>query len=72
MWLRPFKAVRQSLTVENGVLCKGDIMVPPTSLRKKILSSVHDDVHCGIAATRNRLRLEAWWSGYCSDVETCN
>ena len=67
---RPFKAVRQSLSVENGVLCKGDTLVPPTTLRKKILSSVHDDVHCGTAATRNRLRLEVWWPGYCSDVET--
>ena len=66
----PFKAVRQSLTVENGVLCNGGTVVSPTSLRKKILSSVHDDVHCGTAATRNRLRLEAWWPDYCSDVET--
>ena len=27
------------------------------------------DVHCGVMATRNRLKLEAWWPGYCNDVE---
>jgi hypothetical protein len=64
---RPFKAVRQSLSCEDGILCKGDLMIPPTILRNRILD-VHD-VHCGTTATRNRLKLEAWWPGYCDEVE---
>lgn len=66
---RPFKSVRQRLSVESGVLCNGDLLVPPPTLRKKILEAAHGDIHCGVIATRNRLRREAWWPGYCQDVE---
>ena len=30
---------------------------------------MHDDIHGGVAATQRRLRLKAWWPGYCKDVE---
>lgn len=66
---RPFKSNRQKLSVESGVLCASDLIVPPLSLRNKFISAVHDDIHPGVIATRNRLRLEAWWPGYCADVE---
>ena len=65
----PFKSLRKSLTVEDGIVCNGDAIVPPPSLRKRFIKAVYDDVHCGALATRNRLRLEAWWPGYCNDVE---
>jgi len=66
---RPFKAVRQTLSCEDGILCKGELLVPPPVLRERMLKAVHDDVHCGATATRNRLKLDAWWPGYCEDVE---
>jgi hypothetical protein len=66
---RPFKAKRQTLSVEDGVLCTGDQAVLPPTLRAKILAAAHNDIHCGTLATRNRLRLEAWWPGYCNDVD---
>ena len=66
---RPFKAVRQSLSCEDGILCKGDLLVPPSTLRNRVLKAMHDDVHCGATATRNRVKLEAWWPGYCDEVE---
>ena len=28
-----------------------------------------DDIHCGVAATQKRIKLEAWWPGYSRDVE---
>jgi hypothetical protein len=67
---RAFKSVRQRLSIEDGILYNGDVMVPPDSLRNAFIGSVHDDVHCGVSATRSRLRLEAWWPGYCGDVES--
>ena len=53
---RPFKAVRDTLSVEDGVLCRGDVLVPPMVLRTRILDAVHGDVHSGVIATRNRLK----------------
>ncbi|MEE4247257.1 MAG: RNase H-like domain-containing protein [Kangiellaceae bacterium] len=66
---RPYKSVRQQLTIEDGVVCLGDLVVPPTSLRPQILRAAHGDTHCGALATRNRLKREAWWPGHCEDVE---
>ena len=47
---RHYKSVRQSLCVENGILCEGDLIVPPSTLCRRILKSVHNDVHCGAMA----------------------
>uniref|UniRef100_A0A1I8HW19 Integrase catalytic domain-containing protein n=1 Tax=Macrostomum lignano TaxID=282301 RepID=A0A1I8HW19_9PLAT len=66
---RPYKAVRQQLSVENGVVCLRDLVVPPSRLRQDVLRAAHGDSHCGALATRNRLKLEAWWPGHCEDVE---
>jgi len=66
---RPYKSNRQKLSVENGLLCCGDLIVPPQCLRNTFIKAVHDDVHPGTTATRNRLRLEVWWPGFCEDVE---
>jgi len=66
---RPYKQVRQELSIEEGIICRGDIIIPPKSLRRKFITAVHCDTHCGYLATRNRLRLEAWWPGFCNDVE---
>lgn len=37
--------------------------------KKNLIKTGHDYVHCGIAATHRRLKLEAWWSGYSCDVD---
>lgn len=66
---REFKAVRQCLSVEDGILCKGDLIVHPTCLRSCFMKAVHDDVHWGTIATRNRLKLEVWWPEYTEEVE---
>lgn len=46
--------------MENGVICSGDVIVPPETVRKYIVKYVHDDVHCGITLTQKRLKLEIW------------
>ena len=66
---RPYKENRHKLTMDRGILCNGDLLVPPQSMRKEIIKSVHDDTHCGIIATQKRLRLEVWWPGYVRDVQ---
>ena len=55
--------------MDRGIVCNGDLLVPPQSMRKEIIRSVHDDTHCGIMATQKRLRWEVWWPGYVKDVQ---
>ena len=41
----------------------------PQTVRKNMIKSVHDDIHCGIAVIQKRSKLEGWWLGYSRDVE---
>ena len=66
---RPYKAMRTMLTIEDRVICKGDLVAPPPTLRKKFIQAVHDDIHCSASSTRHRVKLEAWWPGHCDDIE---
>nr|XP_047132676.1 uncharacterized protein K02A2.6-like [Hydra vulgaris] len=66
---RPYKSIRNKLTIEKGIVCNGDLIVPPKTMRKIFIKSTHDDIHCGIMQTRCRLKLEVCWPGYCQDVE---
>ena len=56
---RLYKESYHKLTVEKCIICNGDIIIPPQSLRKEVLKGVHDDVHCGITVTQMRLKLQA-------------
>ena len=51
------------------MICNGDLIIPPETQRKLVIKSVHDDIHCGVAATQKRIKLEPWWLGYSWDVE---
>ena len=66
---RTFKEARHKSTVERGIIFCTDAIVPPQILRKDVIKSVHDDIHDGVAAMQRKLRLLAWWPGYCKDVE---
>jgi len=66
---RSYKCVRQELTIEKGIILRGDVPVIPASMRSKIIAAVHNDTHNGVRTSRNRIRLEAWWPGYTDDVE---
>lgn len=66
---RPFKSVRLQLTVENNVVCRGDLVVLPAALRNQVIRAAHDETHSGALATRNRQKREAWWPGHCEDIE---
>ena len=55
---------RNKLMIEHGVICNGDLIIPPETQRKLVIKGVHDDIHCGVAAIQKRMKLEAWWPGY--------
>ncbi len=66
---RPYKMNKHRLMIDDSVICCGECVVVPQLLRRQVLQNMHNETHLGIAATRNRLKLSAWWPGYCQDVE---
>ena len=54
--------------IEHEVIFNGDLIIPPET-RKLVIKSVRDDIHCGVAVTQKRMKLEAWWPGYSRDVK---
>ena len=57
---RPYKEIRHKLMIEHGVIYNGDLIIPQEIERKLVIKSVHDDIHCRVAATQKRTKLEAW------------
>ena len=51
------------------MICNRDLIIPPETLRKLVIKSVHDDIHYGVAAIQKRMKLETWWPRYQQDVE---
>ena len=61
---RPYKSLKNCLTIEQGVIFKEDLIVVPQTLRKKFMSALHDDTHLGATTTKNKAKLECWWPGF--------
>ena len=66
--LLQFFNYRDELTVNNGVILKGDTIVIPHQLRKKILSQLHVG-HIGIQGTIRRARDVIFWPGITNDIK---
>lgn len=66
--LKPFKAVKDELSVYEGVILRGNQIVVPLSLQKKILKLLHD-THQGIVTTKQFHRSRFFWQGMDSAAE---
>ena len=55
---------REELTIEDGLILKGDRIIVPTSLRKEILSIIHQ----GQEKCLLRARTSVFWPGLTKDV----
>ncbi len=60
--LAPYQKVKRKLSYENGLLSKDGKVVPPESLRAKILEETHAG-HPGIVRMKSLLRQTYWWPG---------
>ena len=58
---------REKLTIEDGLILKGDRIVVPTSLQKEILSIIHQG-HLGQEKCLLRARTSVFWPGLTKDV----
>ena len=59
--------VRESLSVQDGIVLKGLRVVIPPAMRSSVLSKIHEG-HLGIEKCRRRARDLVYWPGLNSDV----
>ena len=65
--LQELYAVRNELSVHNGLLIKANRIVIPTSLRADILDLIHAG-HFGIQKCRERANSSVWWPGLNKEI----
>ena len=66
--IRSFWSFRDELSVEDGIILKGDRVVIPKSLQQETLKQLHT-AHQGIEKTRLRARDTVYWNGITNDIE---
>jgi transposase InsO family protein len=66
--LRSYYSIRDSLSLQDGVVFRGERIVVPQCLQKKLIDLAHE-FHFGLTKTKMRLRLSYWWPGMDSDVD---
>ena len=66
--LRPYWSFRDELSVENGLILKGDRLVIPSSMQKEILDKVHTS-HQGIIKCQLRAKTCVYWPNINKDIE---
>lgn len=76
--LAPYYCVLQELSTVQDILVRGDRVIPPTALRKRIIDLGHEG-HPGIVRTKQRVRSRYWWPNMDREIEhyvracpTCN
>ncbi len=57
------------LSVDEGLLMKGNRIVIPQALQAEILEKLHTG-HQGLVKCKERARIAVWWPGINSDLET--
>ena len=66
--LRNYEACKNELCFQDEVLLRGCKIVPPKSLRSKILMAGHEG-HPGVVHMRERLRKKVWWPKMSEAIE---
>ncbi|XP_048257540.1 uncharacterized protein K02A2.6-like [Haliotis rufescens] len=66
--IRPYWAYRDELSIEDGLLLKGDCVIIPTSMKQEILGKLHE-AHQGIEKTKLRAKTCVFWCGIGTDIE---
>ena len=65
--VRPYYSVAQEMSVEDGLLLRGNRMIIPSTLRKDVLK-IHAG-HLGITKCQERARQGVWWPGLSAQLE---
>ena len=66
--LRPYHDHRNILTVEDGLILRGEALIIPPPEREKVLASIHEG-HMGISKCQYRARQCVYWPGINADIK---
>lgn len=66
--LRPYWSYRDELSIEDGIILKGERIIIPSSMKAKILNQLHC-AHQGIEKTKLLARDSVYWNNINSDIE---
>ena len=73
--LRPYRQIKNELTVKDCMILKGNKLIIPAALQKRVLNLAHES-HQGIVKTKQLLREKVWWPNIDKDVfdliKTCH
>ena len=66
--LRPYHNHRDVMTVEDGLILRGEALIIPPSERERILAAIHEG-HMGITKCQARARHCVYWPGINADIQ---
>ena len=66
--VKPYFPMWSELSIQQGLLMRGNGIVIPPPLGKELLGNIHDG-HQGIAKCRGEARQSIWWPGISRDLE---
>ena len=66
---KPYKMINKKLTIINGIIYNGDLVVLPKNLMEEAFRITHDHNHSGIQSSVRRLKLAVWWPGMAKDID---
>jgi len=67
-WLTPFFGIRDELSMQDGIVLRGEQVVIPKSLQHQRVNRVHY-AHTGITSSLSRARECIYWPGTSTDVK---
>ena len=67
--LKQYYDVRTEIYEADGVVLRGNRIIPPNSLKKKIISIAHKQGHLGISKTKEMIRNKYWFPSMNLQIE---
>ena len=67
--LTPYYSFRDELTVQDGLIFRGERLVIPSSLRSEMKKSVHNNSHLGENGCLQRARECMYWPGMSAEIK---
>ena len=68
--LAPFYELRAEIYMADGVMLRSDRIIPPESLKEKIITTAHRQGHLGITKTKEMIKQKYWFPSMNHRIES--